>query len=72
MAALAELVAHGNNLDELGLAALALVGVAVVGALAWIGGRRDREEYEKEAVSRPSKAKTTSGEPRSGSSNGQD
>jgi hypothetical protein len=49
MAALAELIAHGAyNLDEIGFALLAVVSVCVIGAIAWVGGVRDRRRHEGE------------------------
>jgi hypothetical protein len=49
VAALAGLiVAHGNNLDEIGLALVAVLAVGVIGALAWVGGRRDKRGGEGE------------------------
>jgi hypothetical protein len=49
MAALAGLiVAHGKyNLDEVGMALLAVLAVCVIGAIAWVGGRRDKQEHDE-------------------------
>ena len=49
MAALERLatpLAHGNNLDEIGIAFAVLVGIALLVALAWLGGRRHDPEKE--------------------------
>jgi len=39
----AALLAHGSNLDEVGLALALLLGIGALAAIAWVGGRRDKE-----------------------------
>jgi hypothetical protein len=47
VAAVAGLVAHGGTLGAIAEASLALLAVGVIGLLAWVGSRRDKDEHEK-------------------------
>jgi hypothetical protein len=54
LASAATTLAHGNNLDEIGMAVLAVIAVGVIGAVAWVGGRRDkRSDGDRPTDSQP-------------------